>query len=69
MQYVIFCGAKSTMESIAAHGAVGLNRETNKWQIISKEAEHEVVSSSGILWELRSNIDLQRVAKEKGLIL
>lgn len=69
MKYKIFCGAKETMEKIAFRHARGLNPKTMKWQVIDKTAKYEIVSGKGIIFWLTSNLNLDKIAKQKSLII
>ena len=67
--YVIFCGGFATMTRISEHGARGLNKKTNKWQIIDKNAKYIIKKRKGVLYDLFSNLNLPTIARQKGLII
>jgi hypothetical protein len=67
--FVVFCGSKDTMEKISERGARALNPKTMKYQLIDKSAKYSVVKSGHVLYDLVADIDLRRIANEKGLIL
>lgn len=66
-KYKVACGSLKTMEMIKEKGFKALNPKTHKFQIVDKEAEYEIVKD-GILYFLKSNKDLIKIAEEKGLI-
>ena len=68
-KYVVFCGQYEVMNAIAEKGARGLNPESNKYQIIDKNAKYKILKDKTGFYELRSNKDLRKIAKENGLIL
>ena len=65
----IHCGNVVTMNIIALHGARGLNVKNNRWQVIDKSAKYKIVldgTDGGA--DLFCDIDLRKIAREKGLI-
>jgi len=67
-KYDIACGSYAAMVMIKERGFKGLNPRTNKFQIIDKNAKYEIVED-GIGCTLKSDKDLRKIAKEKGLII
>lgn len=66
-RYEVACGSLKTMEMIKEKGFKALNPNTHKFQIVDKEAKYEIVKD-GILYFLKSDKDLIKIAKAKGLI-
>ena len=69
MKNEIFCGAEKTMRDIAEHKVKGLNWKTHKYQIVDKNAKYKVKHYKKSIWLLMSDMDLRKIAAEKGLIL
>lgn len=78
MIYEIFCGSKNTMEQIKLKGARALNPTTMKFQVIDKKALYKIKIDNIIVVDegkehicaaLFSNINLRKIAEDKGLIL
>lgn len=69
--YEIFCGSYNAMKMIASNGAKALNRKTKKFQIIDKKAKYKIEkdSDSDILYILKCNKNLRKIAENKNLIL
>lgn len=68
-KYVVFCGQYEVMKSILEKGARALNPKNHKYQIIDENAKYEIVKDENGFYELKSNKDLRKMAKENGLIL
>ena len=68
-KYVVFCGQYEVMKSILEKGARALNPKNHKYQIIDENAKYEIVKDENGFYELRSDKDLRKIAKENGLIL
>lgn len=68
-KYVVFCGQYTVMKAILEKGARALNPNGNKYQIIDKNAKYKILKDKTGFYELRSDKDLRKIAKENGLIL
>ena len=68
-KYVIYCGQYEVMKAITEKGARALNPNSNKYQIIDKDAKYKILKDKTGFYELRSNKDLRKIAKENGLIM
>lgn len=68
-KYVVFCGQYEVMKSILEKGARALNPKNHKYQIIDENAKYEIVKDENGFYELRSDKDLRKIAKENGLIM
>lgn len=68
-KYVVFCGQYEVMKAIAEKGARGLNPESNKYQIIDKNAKYKILKDKTGFYELKCDKDLRKIANENGLIL
>lgn len=68
-KYVVFCGQYEVMNAIAEKGARALNPESNKYQIIDKNAKYKILKDKTGFYELKSNKDLRKIAQENGLIM
>ena len=68
-KYVIYCGQYEVMKAIAEKGARALNPKNHKYQIIDENAKYEIVKDENGFYELRSDKDLRKIAKENGLIM
>lgn len=68
-KYVIYCGQYEVMKAIAEKGARGLNPESNKYQIIDKNAKYKILKDKTGFYELKCDKDLRKIANENGLIL
>ena len=68
-KYVVFCGQYAVMKAILEKGARALNPKNHKYQIIDKNAKYKILKDKTGFYELRSNKDLRKIAKENGLIL
>ena len=69
--YRIFCGHVETMRRVAEHGARALNTKTHKWQVVDKTAKYLVVEDNvgNGAADLFSNLDLRKMAKDRGMII
>lgn len=72
MKYEIFFGEKSLMEKISREGVKALNPKTMNWEVIDNDAQYSVkedfkgdVTGATLL----CNLDLNQIAKKKGLII
>ena len=68
-KYVVFCGQYEVMKAIADKKVKGLNPKNHKYQIIDKNAKYKILKDKTGFYELRSDKDLRKIAKENGLIL
>ena len=69
--FEIFCGEKITMDRIAQRGAKALNTKTMRYQIVCKTAKYKVIKqeNSDISYSLFSDVDIRKLAKQKGFII
>lgn len=68
-KYVVFCGQYEVMKAITEKGARALNPKNHKYQIIDENAKYKILKDENGFYELRSDKDLRKIAKENGLIM
>ena len=68
-KYVIYCGQYEVMKAIADKKVKGLNPKNHKYQIIDENAKYKILKDKTGFYELRSDKDLRKIAKENGLIM